>query len=244
MQLDRSFDFFLVKGRAGLEIRASLDRNASVKDMIESCGVPHTEVGYLTFNREEVDFSFIPRSAGVLRVYGISSPFDVKRPCSLRPMPLKAVRFIADANVIRLGKLMLILGFDVALFQKGSDSDIAHMAHGQNRIVLTRDTTLLKRKKIIFARRIRADLPYDQLLETIRFFGLEEKITFFSRCTVCNKKLIPRAKDEILHLLEPKTRLYFHVFFQCPECGNVFWRGSHCENMKLRFSSMGILIND
>jgi uncharacterized protein with PIN domain len=243
MDLDRSFDFFRPRDRAGLEIRAGLDRRASVKDLVESCGVPHTEVGYLGMDGKEVDFSHIPRRPGRLTVRGIPVPFDVERPSFLRPEPLSALRFIADANVIRLGRLMLILGFDVALCRKGSDKDIADQARARARIVLTRDTALLKRKKITFARRIRADRSYDQVLEVVRFFGLEEKTAFFSRCTACNVLLLPRAKDEVLHLLEPKTRMYFHRFFQCPACGRVFWRGSHVENMKERFSALGISIN-
>ena len=66
IDLDRSFDFFRPKDRAGLEILVSLDRRASVKDMIESCGIPHTEVGYLEIGGKEVGFSHIPRSPGPL----------------------------------------------------------------------------------------------------------------------------------------------------------------------------------
>jgi len=76
--------------------------------------------------------------------------------------------------------------------------------------VLTRDTALLKRKKNIFVRRVRADLPYDQVSEVVHLFGLEQKATFFSRC---------------------------------PECSRMFWRGSHVENMKEKFSALGISIN-
>jgi hypothetical protein len=243
IDLDRSFDFFRPRDRAGLEIRTSLDRRASVKDLVESCGIPHTEVGYMEIDGKEVDFFHIPRSPGRLTVGGISVPFDVESPSFLRPEPLPALRFIADANVIRLGRLMLILGFDVELCRTGSDKDIAHQAQTQGRIVLSRDTALLKRKMITFARRVRADLPYDQVSEVVHFFGLEQKTAFFSRCTACNTLLAPRAKDEIFHLLEPKTRMFFHRFFQCPACSRVFWRGSHVENMKLRFSALGISIN-
>ncbi len=243
IELDRSFDFFRPKDRAGREIRSCLDRLASVKDMIESCGIPHTEVGYMGMDGKEVDFSYIPRSPGRLKVCGIPTPFDVESPSFLRPEPLTCTRFIDDANVIRLGRLMLILGFDVELCPEAGDGDIAALAQSQKRVVLSRDTALLKRKKIVFARRVRADLPYDQLSEVVHFFGLEQKTAFFSRCTACNTLLLPRAKDEILHLLEPKTRLYFHRFFQCQACSRLFWRGSHVENMRLRFSAMGISIN-
>ncbi len=46
--------------------------------------------------------------------------------------------------------------------------------------MLTRDTALLKRKKNIFVRRVRADLPYDQVSEVVHLFGLEQKATVFS----------------------------------------------------------------
>lgn len=244
LELDRSFEFFLSKDRAQNRITVFLGRNASVKDIIESCGIPHTEIGKIMYNGKEVDFCHIPQQKGLLQVQAIVPPFDVRKASFLRPTPMDSIRFAADANVIRLGKLMLLLGFDTLLCQNGSDSDIAETAKKENRIILTRDTHLLKRKKNIYGRRVRADLPDDQLSETIRFFGLETQIAFCSRCTICNKKLEQRNKEDILHLLEPKTRLYFHRFFGCPGCGKIFWQGSHCDHMRQKFSCLGFLFRD
>ncbi len=63
-----------------------------------------------------------------------------------------------------------MLGFDASYSSSYSDSEIADIAETERRIVLTRDTDLLKRKKIVFAKRIKANLPYDQLIEIIIFF--------------------------------------------------------------------------
>jgi len=87
------------------------------------------------------------------------------------------------------------------------------------------------------------NLPYDQLIEVISFFGLQKLISFFSRCTACNIKLAAVAKKDVLHVLEPKTKQFFNKFFQCPGCKSVFWKGSHYDNIKKKMSSLGIPIN-
>lgn len=241
IKFDAGFDFFLSLEDRNRPLEFPLNRRASVKDIIESIGVPHTEVGAVFFNKKEVDFSFIPITCGQLDVKAIPAPYLVQAPSLLRPEPLKDIKFIADVNVIRLGRLMILLGFDVVYGTDFSDDQIADMAVIENRIVLTRDTGLLKRRKIVFARRIRADSPYDQQVETVNFFGLKERVSFFSRCTRCNMALRPVAKKAVMHRLEPKTKKYVDTFFQCPECRQVFWRGSHYENCVRKFQGLGIL---
>ncbi len=243
IHFQKQLDFFRVNDKSGRQFDYALNRKTSVKDIIESLGVPHTEVGQICFNKQEIDFSYIPVSRGILDVQAVSSPFNVGLPSLLRPQPLKHIRFVADVNVIKLGRLLILLGFDVLYSSFYSDEEIADIAEKENRIVLTRDTDLLKRNKIVFARRIRANLPYDQLAETIHFFGLENMISFFSRCTACNIKLAAIEKKDVMHLLEPKTKQYFNTFFQCPQCKTVFWRGSHYNFFKKRISSLRISIN-
>ncbi len=237
---DPVFDFFLPDRHQGRDLDYPLTRRASVKDIIESSGVPHTEVGGIRFNGRKIDFAFVPDVPGNLHVHGIDAPLDVLTPSLLRPDPLDRVRFIADVNVLKLGRLLILLGFDVAGSSSFSDDRIADLAESESRIVLTRDTTLLKRKKIVFARRIRANLPYDQVTEVMDFFGLRGQTAFFSRCTQCNQPLVKVAKTDIFHRLAPKTRKYFTDFFQCPKCGKVFWKGSHYDAMTDKLTALGL----
>ena len=240
---DPLFDFFLADDNCkGRFFDYALTRKASVKDIIESLGIPHTEVGSIFFDGRKIDFSFVPVAPGKLQVHAVKAPFNVLSPSLLRPVPLKTIRFVADVNVLKLGRLLILLGFDVACSSFFSDEKIADIAHEESRIVLTRDTALLKRKKIVFARRIRSDFPYEQVLEVVDFFGLQDLTAFFSRCTACNRELVPVAKRDIIHLLEPKTRLYFFDFLQCPQCHKVFWKGSHYDAMKDTFSNLGLCV--
>lgn len=238
--LDPPFDFFLADNLQVRPLAYSLTRKASVKDIIESLGIPHTEVGSIWFDGRKIDFSFVPAAPGMLQVHAIQAPFNALSPSMLRPVPLDRIRFIADVNVHKLGRLLILLGFDTACSASFCDDEIADIAQVESRIVLTRDTLLLKRKKIVFARRIRSNLPYEQLLEVIEFFGLQHLIVFFSRCTACNRQLVPVEKNDIIHLLEPRTRQYFFDFLQCPRCRKIFWKGSHYDAMKNRFSHLGI----
>lgn len=243
IQFSEDLNFFLKRERQGRRFALDLDRRAPVRDIIESLGIPHTEVGRVRFDSLDREFSFIPEGSGHLDVSGVVPPLDARTPSFLRPRPLEKLKFVADVNVMKLGKLMLLLGFDTACSSGFSDHAIADIASREKRIVLTRDTGLLKYKKIEFGRRIRSNLPYEQLEETLDFFDLSREIRFFTRCSLCNRSLEPKAKSEVLDLLEPKTRRYFFRFFQCPACKKVFWKGSHYDKILQRFDTMNIPVH-
>ncbi|MBI9092051.1 MAG: hypothetical protein JEZ12_22790 [Desulfobacterium sp.] len=238
---DRHFLFFLA-ARGHMSRRFTMaPRRAAIKDMIESLGVPHTEVGAIRVNHQEVDFSFVPTTTEQIVIKAIPTPFDITRKTLLRPQPFDQVKFVADVNVGRLARLLLSLGFDTVYSNGFKDSEVAKIATREQRIVLTRDTALLKRKCIVFARRIRGEDPYLQLKEVLGFFGLARgKFDFLSRCTTCNCRLQPIEKQTILHRLEPKTKRFYTRFSICPNCCRIFWKGSHHGAMKERLRALGI----
>jgi len=221
-----------------------LTRRATVKDIIESVGVPHPEVGEIWWEGRLVDFTFIPEHEGVVTVNPVSAPFDVTVPSLLRPVAFKQVRFIADINVGKLAILLRMLGLDTALKPNYKDADIARCSENDQRIVLSKDVGLLKHRRITHARYVRAIHPDGQLREVVRFFGLSPPYNAFSRCIRCNSQLIPVPKEQILHRLEPKTRKYFHRFKICPDCDRIFWKGSHHQLMKQRLLQADIRFSE
>jgi len=227
-------------GPKGDPIEYRLLRRASIKDIVESLGIPHTEIGTIQLGSRETDFGFIPEPGQRIHISEITPPFDVTRPSQLRPEPLPTVRFIVDVNVGRLAALLRLTGFDTDYSNSLDDRHIAELAHGDNRVVLTKDRALLKRSKIVFGRLVRAVQPEDQLTETLQFFGLTGPYNLFSRCLRCNGKLQPVAKAVILHRLEPKTKKYFNTFKTCPDCNRIYWRGSHCDAMVAKLESAGL----
>lgn len=98
-------------------VRYKLRRRASIKDVVEALGVPHTEVYGIKADGCDSDFSLVldpetpPRQVSVLPACG---PVDVTRASALRPRAFARVRFLADENVARLGRLLRTLGLDAA----------------------------------------------------------------------------------------------------------------------------------
>jgi len=219
-----------------------LDRRASIKDILESVGIPHTEVGGIVINGQPVDFGACPGHGDRIVVSAIFPPQDVTRPCRLRPDPLPAVRFLVDENVGKLAALLRGLGYDTLAARGITDARLAAMAHAQGRIVLTRDVALLKRRQIVFGRLVRTGIPDRQLQEVVGHFGLTGAHRVFQRCLECNTVLTSVAKADIDHRLEPRTRQYFNAFKRCPTCDRIYWHGSHCDRMVARFRGLGIRI--
>ncbi len=210
-------------------------RRASVKDVVESFGLPHTEVGRLLVNGQEADFSFQVLDGLVIEVFPVTAPWHVFRPGLLRPEPLTAITFVVDVNVGKLARLLRMVGFDTAYDQGWNDEGLAVVAERERRILLSKDRGLLSRKRVEFGRYVRAEEPREQLREVVGLLGLGESLAPFSRCMACNGVLRPVAKGDIIDRLQPLTRKYYTTFSICPDCRRIYWPGSHLEKMEKDF---------
>ncbi len=217
-----------------------LKRRASIKDIIESLGPPHTEVARIQNEREEVDFSYRPCPGEVLWIEPHVPPVDPLQGSRLSPEPLDSLRFVVDVNVGKTAMLLRCLGFDTAYHWTWRDREIVDLAQAEGRIVLSKDIGLLKRKNVHFGRFVRAATPEAQLREVLSFYGLGPPFALLSRCLRCNVLLNRVDKQDIVHRLEPKTKKYFHSFSMCPECRRIYWAGSHQTAILKRLEASGI----
>ena len=145
----------------------------------------------------------------------------------LRPNPLEKIAFIVDINVGKLALFLRMLGFDTMYGSEFRNSTLADIACSQNRILLSRDKALLKRKNVMHGYLLRENNPRKQLIEVVSLYELSDKLKPLSRCIPCNGLLIPVSKERILNKLEPYTRKYYHSFHICENCGKIYWPGSH-----------------
>jgi len=209
-----------------------LSRRASIKDVVESLGVPHTEVGALHLSSAEIAFSHIAGPEERIEILPHRPPVDLSRPSLLRPESLPVIRFLADANVGKLARKLRMAGFDTAYDPNWPDETLAEISGAENRILLSKDLGLLKRGKIVYGHLVREIDPRKQLGEILHFYGLHKAIRPYSRCIRCNGILAPAVKEEILHLLEPLTKRYYHAFERCQTCRQIYWSGSHRREME------------
>ncbi len=214
------------------QIERQLGHRTTTKDLIESFGVPHTEVDLILVNGVSVDFAHRVDDGDIISVYPVFESFDISEVTRLQERPLRDLRFIADCHLGKLAGKMRLLGFDVEYRNDVDDDELATAVVNDKRVLLSRDRRLLMRKIIDRGYLVRSQSPEEQVSEVIRRFDLTRQLRPFTRCARCNGILEPVEKQAVLHLLEPKTKLYFEDFFQCQSCRQVYWQGSHLSAIK------------
>jgi uncharacterized protein with PIN domain len=189
---------------------------ATVKDRVESFGVPHTEIDLILANGEPVDFNYRVQDGDRISVYPVFEAFDIAPVNRLRPEPLRDPRFVLDVHLGRLARYMRMLGFDAAWQAGATDPELARISKEEHRILLTRDVGLLKRGAVTHGYWVRETAPRLQIAEVVSRFDLVRRAAPFTRCMHCNLPL-----SRVTGLLH-----------RCAACGRVFWQGSHYDRMQ------------
>ena len=203
----------------------------SAKTAIEAIGIPHTEVDLIIANGKSVGFDYQINADDRISVYPVFESLDISPIIRLRKEPLRITKFILDVHLGKLANLLRMLGFDTMYQNNYQDSEIVQTALKQNRIILTRDVNLLKRKSVTHGYWMRSTKVGEQLKEVIQRFDIKSQIQPFTRCLMCNTKIKKIKKKEIMNMIPPNTRKYFHEFYFCSQCNKVYWKGSHYKRM-------------
>ena len=229
---------FLPRERRKREIQYSFEGNPSVKDAIESLGVPHPEVDLILVNGEAVSFTYRIEENDCISVYPQFETLNITGLTGLRDRALRISRFILDVHLGKLARYLRALGFDTAYDREYEDREIAERSVKEGRILLTRDVGLLKHRNLTRAYWLRSQYPMKQLREIMLRFDLFSQMKPFSRCIACNGSIFEVNKKDVADQLQVKTRKYYDVFYRCSECGKIYWQGSHYERMKTFVDSL------
>jgi uncharacterized protein with PIN domain len=218
---------FLQPESRGVTVRRPFRTHQTVKDVLEAMGVPHTEIDLILVNGDPQVFAYRPAVGDRIAAYPMFEALDVESTTRLRPAALRDPRFVVDVNLGRLARLLRVLGFDVWWSGDADDASLAEVSLTQQRILLTRDRGLLKRRAITHGLFVHSQQPEEQTLEVIRRLDLRERLAPLTRCLRCNGALVSVPKDEVIDRLEPLTRRYYDEFSCCADCGQIYWAGSH-----------------
>ena len=218
---------FLGPELRGLTVCRPFRTHQTVKDVLEAMGIPHTEVDLILVNGHAEDFTHRPAAGDRIAVYPMFEALDIGSTARLRPVPLRDPRFVVDVNLGRLARLLRVLGFDVWWSSDADDQCLVDISVEQQRILLTRDRALLKRRVVTHGLFVHSDNPEQQTLEVLRRLDLRQRLAPLTRCMRCNGRLVAVAKDEVIDRLEPLSRRYYNDFSRCKECGQIYWPGSH-----------------
>jgi len=229
---------FLPKEKKKKRFTHSFIDRTSVKDLIESLGVPHTEVDLILVNGKSENFNYLINDGDDISVYPVFESLDISDVQHLRAKPLRKPKFICDVHLGKLARNLRMFGIDVHYKNFLNDEEIVKISLDEKRTILTRDTGLLKRADVTHGYFIRNDEPEKQTAEVISRFSLMKLVKPFTLCLDCGSKLVKINKKDILHLIPENVKQAQNKFFYCVNCKKIFWAGSHINNMTLFIKEM------
>ncbi len=211
---------FLRPGRrGGPGGRVRCDGVSSLGHVVESLGVPLTEVGVLLVNGIPEQPRYRPRGGDVVQVLPVP-----------RPQPVDQPRFLLDVHLGTLARRLRLVGVDTAYDREADDDELIERANAARRMLLTQDRALLRRRRLRRGAYVRGAGPDEQFADVLGRFA--PPLAPWTRCPACNGLLVPVAKTDVEPLLEPGTRRTYDSFARCSNCGRVYWRGAHSRRLQ------------
>jgi uncharacterized protein len=205
--------FLAPRHRAG-RVRVPCDGTSTLGHVIESLGVPLTEAGELGVDGAPV------RAAWRLSGGQVADVAAVRR-----PQRLPAARFVLDVHLGTLARRLRVTGVDAAYANDRDDDALIAQANAEERMLLTQDRGLLRRRKLRQGAYVRGADPDEQLRDVLDRFA--PPLAPWTRCTACNGVLAAASKADVGPSLPPGTRRTYDDFARCTACGRVYWRGAH-----------------
>ena len=212
--------FLAARDRAG-DLRVRLDDGATLGHVVQAAGVPLTEVGRMLAGGVPVVAGYRPVPGDVIRVIAVARP---------QPLPPGPPRFLLDVHLGSLARRMRLVGLDTRYGDPTDDADLVRVALAEDRVLLTKDRGLLRRRALRHAAYVRGRTGDEQLADVLDRFA--PPLEPFTRCTACNGTLRPATLEEVADLLEPGTRRSYLEFARCTDCARVYWRGAHARRLE------------
>ena len=243
---------FLPRERRQRAFATPCARDATVKHMVEALGVPHTEVELVLVNEESCGFEQMLLEGDRVSVYPHFALLDVDGLQRLRDWPAGPLRFVADAHLGGLARWLRMAGYDTLYDNAYRDGEIERIAREEERVLLTRDRELLKRRSVELGCYIHALDPPEQLRELLMRLRLRLRLRphldgrarAFSRCLHCNRPVRAVAKEEVYDRLPPRVAQTYEEFTTCDTCGRIYWKGSHYARMRSVLASVAPMAAD
>jgi uncharacterized protein with PIN domain len=128
------------------------------------------------------------------------------------------MKFIVDSNVGKLARWLRMVGYDTLFFDGSDDATMIGMALAEGRVILTRDTQIIKRRVVTSGRLkvilVASDDPEQQIRQVIDTLDLIQGIRPFTVCLECN-------------VFQTQSQ-----YVECTACHRIYWRGTHWQAMR------------
>jgi uncharacterized protein with PIN domain len=135
-----------------------------------------------------------------------------------------------------------MMGFDSLFFSGDNDSDMVRQALAEDRVILTRDTEIMKRRVVrngrLKAVLMASEVPDIQMHQLLAAFDIKPLFQPFTRCLECNGLLVEKAREDIENRVPPYVYKTQTQYMECPGCRRIYWRGTHWEAMVRKLKAL------
>ena len=148
---------------------------------------------------------------------------------------MNSPKFVVNNNVGKLTKWLRMMGYDTLFFDGSDDSRMVATALAEGRVILTRDTQIMRRRVVTSGRLkiilIKSDKPEQQMRQVVKTLNLDCQFRPFAICLECNQLLEERNKQQMQDLVPPYVFRTQSQYMECPTCHRIYWRGTHWQVM-------------
>jgi hypothetical protein len=163
---------FLPPGKRKRDFSVSFRQPSTVKDVIQSLGVPVDDIDIILVNGNSVGFSYPLQGGEHISVYPVFESLDIRSISQLRQGPLRNLRFVAEAQLGELAQYLRLSGFDCLHDKDADPQSLVNVSIQQGRVLLTRSSALLKHPDITRAVLVGETDPREQLKEVLERLDL------------------------------------------------------------------------
>jgi uncharacterized protein with PIN domain len=220
LQVPQDLRFLLPRAHRSGTVRFEAAPTDTVGHVVQAAGIPLTEVGALLLDDH-------PVPATGAAVEGVLTVRPVARPQATPTVP---PRFLLDVHLGGLARRIRLLGLDAAYVPAATDPELVSQARAEQRVLLTQDRGLLRRRALPAGALVRGWNTAAHLDDVLDRFAPD--LQPWARCTRCGARLEPITLEQAAPRLEPGTRQTYTEFARCISCGQIYWRGAHARGLE------------
>jgi uncharacterized protein len=147
-------------------------------------------------------------------------------------------RFLCDEMLHGLGRWLRAAGYDTAIVAGGlPDRAIAERCAEEDRVLLTKDRHLAAKVASTARVVLLSGNGIDEAARALRIaLDIDWQYAPFTRCIVDNRPL-EAAPPDLATQVPERSQAAGGPLRLCPECGRLYWPGSHVRGMQQRLAA-------
>jgi hypothetical protein len=142
---------YLPVDRRKRDFELEFEDQKTLRELIESLGVPCEEVDLILANGESVGLHHVPGEGERVSVYPVFEALNISKVARITGRPLRTIKFVLDLNLTALAAYLQTSGYDVHLDEHLSRNEIIAISRKEKRIILSTDPHFLGTEEITHA---------------------------------------------------------------------------------------------